>query len=87
MRTQTGRHRACWRSNISGQIGDGTTAARLEPIIVPGLSGVTARSAGGNRTCVVKQHATAACWGDDAYGQLGDGSTTDKLIPTPINGL
>ena len=37
-----------WGANASGQLGDGSTIERHEPVPVPGLSGVTAVSAGAN---------------------------------------
>jgi hypothetical protein len=72
----------------SGQLGDGTTTARL----VPGPSaGLGERRAGrhGRRerhTCALV-NGGAWCWGSNASGQLGDASTTDRWSPVAVQGL
>jgi alpha-tubulin suppressor-like RCC1 family protein len=87
----------CWGRNTDGQLGDGTTDPRTEPVQVTGLStefwDVVSLASGEFHTCArIKSkktdfnlHAnntTMACWGDNTYGQLGDGGTTDS--PTPV---
>lgn len=78
---------ACWGSNSTGQLGDGTTTNRLKPAVVPGLTGgVTAVSVGTSHVCAV-QNSSLLCWGLNSSGQLGDGTTTNRLSPVTVPGL
>lgn len=61
-----------WGGNVSGQLGDGTTANRGFPGAVAGLSGVTDIAAGLDFALALRGGRVLA-WGSDAYGQLGDG--------------
>jgi alpha-tubulin suppressor-like RCC1 family protein len=77
----------CWGDNTSGQLGDGTTAQRLTPVDVVGITGALAVFAGDAHTCALIQTGDAKCWGDNAYGQLGDGTRTQRLTPVAVGGL
>jgi len=78
----------CWGKNVSGQLGDGTTADRWTPTAVSELgSGVAGISAGFSHTCAVATGGTVVCWGSNAVGQLGDGTTVPRLTPTAVGGL
>ncbi len=66
----------CAGANREGQLGDGTTTSRDQPVQVQGLpSGVTEIAAGTFHSCAVIGD-TARCWGRDAEGQLGIGNST-----------
>jgi alpha-tubulin suppressor-like RCC1 family protein len=77
----------CWGSNDHGQLGDGTTANRAEPVAVSGLSGIARVAAGLSFSCAVRTTGALSCWGGNDSGQLGDGTTTDRATPVPVSGL
>ena len=77
----------CWGSNISGQLGDGTTTNQFVPTAVAG--GLTFASIGAgatDETCALTPTGQAYCWGSNTFGQLGDGTTTRRLMPTAVAG-
>jgi alpha-tubulin suppressor-like RCC1 family protein len=79
----------CWGSNTDGELGDGSTTASPVPVLVDGLTGVRAVSAGkgsdnwGAHSCAILIDGTAWCWGTNWSGQLGEG-TTYALSSTPV---
>jgi alpha-tubulin suppressor-like RCC1 family protein len=70
--------------NSTGQIGDGTTTWRPNPIRVGGLTGVKAISAHGNHTLALLGDGTVRAWGANNVGQLGDGTGSARFVPTNI---
>ena len=72
----------CWGDNSYGQLGDGTTTARMAPVAVAGLTGATALTAGLWHTCARLMDGTARCWGYNARGEVGDGHWAYQ--PTPV---
>lgn len=78
----------CWGLNDNGQVGDGTTANRLTPVNVSGLtSGVAGIAVGSSHTCVLTGAGGVKCWGGNGFGELGDGTTTNRLTPVNVSGL
>ncbi|MGZ4757974.1 MAG: Calx-beta domain-containing protein, partial [Acidimicrobiales bacterium] len=83
----------CWGENSRGELGDGTTATRLSPVAVSGLtSGITSIATGldhahHDHTCAVTTTGGVKCWGDNQFGELGDGTTTDRSTPVDVSGL
>jgi alpha-tubulin suppressor-like RCC1 family protein len=76
----------CWGSNSSGQLGDGTTTNRAQPVAVPGLQNLVAVATGLSHTCAMAAGGIH-CWGDNSQGQLGSstsGATTPVLQPTLV---
>ena len=76
-----------WGGNSQGQLGDGTTVDRRQPVQVPGLSGVIAIVATVANSYALKSDGTVVGWGGNSRGQIGDGSTTARLIPASITAL
>lgn len=75
-------------NNTSGQLGDGTTLHRQEPVQVsPAPTGVVALAAGSQHSLALKEDGTVRAWGDNTDGQLGDGTSTPRLTPTQVPGL
>jgi alpha-tubulin suppressor-like RCC1 family protein len=74
-----------WGSNDSGQLGDGTTTQRANPVQVSGLGGVIAIAAGSNYSLALKSDGTVWSWG--AGAALGDASVAQRNSPAQIPGL
>jgi len=77
-----------WASgnNSYGQLGDGTTTDRLNPVQVKNadgseLSGVVNISAAEYHTVYLKSDGTVWAVGYNGYGTLGDGTTTNHSNP------
>jgi len=65
-------------SNEFGQLGDGTTALRHEPVRVGSIvTNAVSVSAGGDFSLAVKDDGTVLSWGKNNVGQLGDGTTAN----------
>ncbi len=80
---------ACWGSNESGQLGDGTVQQALTPVPVAlgSLAGqATEISAGDRHTCAIVAGG-AWCWGAAGSWQLGNGGTTNQSRPVLAQGL
>ena len=61
----------CWGENSLGQLGDGTSAPRANPVKVTGDLRFSQIAAGGGFTCAVALTGLAYCWGAGALGQAG----------------
>lgn len=72
---------ACWGSNSSGELGDGTYTKHLTATIVPGLNNILSISAGGEHTCALTNTNKIKCWGSNSFGQLGDGTKKNRNTP------
>jgi alpha-tubulin suppressor-like RCC1 family protein len=81
-----------WGANPAGQLGDGTTLTRYQPVqVVTGstrvpLTGVTAIAVGAQHSVAVKKDGTVWAWGSNQYGQLGDNSPPEvkRLYPVQV---
>jgi hypothetical protein len=84
----------CWGRGNDGRLGDGTTAARLNPVQVLAsgtagtdpvvLGGVIQVSAGDFHTCALLSNGTVRCWGNGGQGRLGDGTTSRAVNPVVV---
>jgi alpha-tubulin suppressor-like RCC1 family protein len=77
----------CWGSNEDGQLGDGTTTDRPEPVEASGLANAVGVAAGDLHSCAVIEGGTVKCWGSNGHGQLGDGTTTERHVAVEVTGL
>jgi alpha-tubulin suppressor-like RCC1 family protein len=86
----------CWGWNGSGELGDGTTIARLTPTPVAGTdrfvsvalsSWIASPGLSGPHSCAVSLAGRLLCWGNNQLGQLGDGGTAfSRTTPTAVAG-
>lgn len=78
---------ACWGAGCRGELGDGTTGTHLEPVLVPGPSGLVAVAAGLEHVVALDARGAVWSWGGNASGQLGLGTTSPLTEPgstTPV---
>jgi alpha-tubulin suppressor-like RCC1 family protein len=74
-----------WGENLSGQLGDGTTARdRASPVrSVPGTDWIQVATAGPH-SVALKKDGTLWSWGNNWAGQLGDGTTNNSRSPVQV---
>jgi alpha-tubulin suppressor-like RCC1 family protein len=78
----------CWGAGGMGQLGNNSTVAiQSASVLVSGLSGAVAISAGGGHSCALIADGTVRCWGLNAAGQLGDNTTSNRPTPVAVVGL
>jgi len=74
-----------WGGNNNGQLGDGTTTSRTEPVCIgTGSDWAAVVAAWVLHTVALKQDGSLWAWGGNYYGQLGDGTTTHCTTPIRI---
>ena len=74
-------------SDDGGLIGSATIGKSSVPVLVVGLSGVTALSAGVDHTLALLNDRTVMAWGNGYSGQLGDGQGVPSPTPVRVAGL
>lgn len=75
---------ACWGENDRGQLGDGTTSARGDPVLLAGIASARHLALGGDHSCAALASGDLRCWGANDEGQLGDGTLLDRPLPVSI---
>jgi alpha-tubulin suppressor-like RCC1 family protein len=78
-----------WGYNNSGQLGDGTTSSRKNPVQVKlnsntVLTNIVAIAAGAQHCIALKSDGTVLTWGWNSFGQLGNGTTTQSTYPVQV---
>ncbi len=80
-----------WGLNGGGQVGDGTTEQRRNPVPAAGLdsySPLIAFAGGGTigegQTLAVTADGSVLSWGSNGSGQLGDGTLFQHTLPAPV---
>ena len=71
-----------WGSNTYGQLGDGTTRYRREPVRI--MDDVKSVHAGPFHTLAITNNGSLWAWGNNGGGQLGDGTTRNRSRPVHI---
>jgi alpha-tubulin suppressor-like RCC1 family protein len=66
-------------------LGLGPITKSLVPVMVTGVNGVMAVSAGDSHTAVLKSDGTVWTWGGNSVGQLGNGSVTSSSVPVLVH--
>ena len=74
----------CWGRNKSGQLGDGTTTMRVEPVAVSTDLSFSTISIGKNHACGLAYSDAVYCWGNGDAGKLGTGSSDNVLLPAKV---
>jgi alpha-tubulin suppressor-like RCC1 family protein len=81
----------CWGANDVGQLGDGSTTDRVQPVKVATPAGKTFLevAASENHTCALAVDKTVWCWGGNDVGQLGVVDTNgdpvgDSSVPVQV---
>lgn len=78
---------ACWGSNSSGQLGNGTTISANVPVSVTALNDAHSISAGLRSTCAVRQTGELSCWGKALAGDLDSSAPTGITQPGPVRSV
>jgi DnaJ-class molecular chaperone len=75
----------CWGGNRFGQVGDGTTRDRDEPVPVALEGPLVALDAGSGHTCGVARDGGVRCWGRNDAGQLGVSGGAPAVRPVAVD--
>jgi alpha-tubulin suppressor-like RCC1 family protein len=74
----------CWGDNSSGQLGDSTTATRINPTAVVTPMRFASIRAGFQHTCGITTDGFVACWGRNTVGELGLSTPLVQTTPRYI---
>lgn len=69
----------CWGANGGGEVGDGTTTTRPEPVAVRALPPAVRVFARHDQSCAILRDERVACWGADA--EVAGDRSVPQLIP------
>jgi hypothetical protein len=76
-----------WGSNVTGQLGDGTTTSSFAPVKVKMPAGVAATeiSAGSSFSLAIGSNGDIYAWGGNGFGQLGNGTKNNSSVPVLVS--
>ena len=78
-----------WGGNQRGQLGDGSTIARLSPVQIAGLTDIVQITAGARHSVALDGAGRIWLWGDNSYGQMVDSSlpisASPRLLTAPVS--
>jgi alpha-tubulin suppressor-like RCC1 family protein len=76
---------SCWGSNVSGELGDGSTGAVGGPSQVTVIgTHATAVVGGAHFTCALTDAGSVVCFGQNDRGQCGQAASDPLLVPMPV---
>ncbi len=80
---------ACWGTNGTGELGDGTLFSSSAPVLVDDEMLFFDVAVGGNYSCGLNRTGAVLCWGANWSAQLGVGMIDNEVHPQPtwIGGL
>lgn len=67
-----------WGSGSHGELGQGATTTSYYPAQVPGLTNITAISAGWFHILALRADGTVWAWGNNTSGEVGDGTAINR---------
>jgi alpha-tubulin suppressor-like RCC1 family protein len=73
-----------WGSGSHGELGQGAVTTSYMPAQVPGLTNITAISAGWFHILALKSDGTVWDWGNNSNGELGDGTPSNRSSPVQV---
>jgi hypothetical protein len=73
-----------WGEGAQGEMGDGHTATRRDPVTVTGLTGITSVSTSYTSAYAVDSTGQVWAWGYGRQGNLGDGQDANSSVPVKV---
>lgn len=73
-----------WGKNAFGELGDGTTVHRNQPVAIAPSSTWLMVKSGQNNSMGIRSDGTLWTWGANHYGQLGNMTTENAVLPQQI---
>ncbi|TXK67400.1 hypothetical protein FU659_34730, partial [Paenibacillus sp. N3.4] len=76
-----------WGANDNGQLGDGTSVNKPNPVQITGLPFITDIKTGNQHTLALSVTGAVYAWGSNSDGQVGNGTEDNQLVPYEVEGL